>query len=123
MTVELAAQTAGQLTSKCNTFVKVDTQIEDNCRRTISYLQGCSYPKIQLQEIDRVIKNLRRLQFAVQEEQLYAVCGARLNKLLFIKVTVYFSFSFRKKSQQSTINIYGNLLPVFSIKGSSLEEK
>ena len=43
MTVELAAQTAGQLTSKCNanTFVKVDTQIEDNCRWTISYNYIC----------------------------------------------------------------------------------
>ena len=35
------------LTSKCNanTFVKVDAQIEEECQRTISYLQEYSYPK------------------------------------------------------------------------------
>ena len=32
--------------------MKVDSQIEDNRRRTISYLQGYSCPKLQLQEIE-----------------------------------------------------------------------
>ena len=37
---------------KCNanTFVKVETQIQVNWRRTISYLQGYSCPKLKLQE-------------------------------------------------------------------------
>ena len=40
------------LNSNANTFVKVDAQIEENCRRTISYLQGYSCPKLQLQETE-----------------------------------------------------------------------
>ena len=42
------------LTLKCNayTFLRVDTRIEENCRRTISYLQGYSCPKLQLQETE-----------------------------------------------------------------------
>ena len=46
------------LTLKCkaNAFVKVDTRIKENCRRTISYLQGYScMPKVlklQLQETE-----------------------------------------------------------------------
>ena len=34
-------------------FVKVHTQTEAKCRRTISYLQGYSCPKLHLQEIER----------------------------------------------------------------------
>ena len=55
VTVELAAQIPGQIfILKCNanTFVKVDTQIGENCRWTISYLQGYSCPKLQLQETE-----------------------------------------------------------------------
>ena len=63
-----------------------------------------------------VIRNLRRIQFAMQEKQLYAECRARLAHL-FIKVTVYLPFSFRKKSQQSNwYSMYGNLLPVLAPK-------
>ena len=57
VTVELAAHSnsLSNLTLKCNanTFVKVDAQIEENCRRTISYLQGYSCPKLQLQETEK----------------------------------------------------------------------
>ena len=44
MTVELAAQNAGQINLEMQrytrTFVKVDAQIGKECLRTISYLQG-----------------------------------------------------------------------------------
>ena len=33
--------------------MKIDTQIENNCRRAISHLQVYSYPKLQLQETDQ----------------------------------------------------------------------
>ena len=47
VTVELAAQNAGQaLKCYANTFVKVDAQIEEDCRHTIAYLKGYSYPKL-----------------------------------------------------------------------------
>ena len=50
VTVELAAQNAhwSNFTSQCNAnvFVKVDAQIEEECRRTTSYLQGYPCPKL-----------------------------------------------------------------------------
>ena len=69
------------LTLKCNTntFVKVDAQIEENCRRTF-------LPKASVAR-NWVIRNLWRIQFDMQEEQLYAKCGdthvnfTRVNKI------------------------------------------
>ena len=91
--------------------MKVDTQIEDNCRRTISYLQGYSCPKTSVTR-NWLIRNLRRIQFAIQEEQLYAECGTRyLSKLLCI-----FSSLFTKNLNKARYNIYGNLLPVLALK-------
>ena len=70
VTVELAAQNAhwSNFTSQCNAnvFVKVDAQIEEECRRTTSYLQGYSCPKLHWNWV----------QFATQEERLNAECGA-----------------------------------------------
>ena len=40
------------LKRNANTFVKVDTPIEENLRRTISFLQGYSRPKLQFQETE-----------------------------------------------------------------------
>ena len=41
------------LTLKCNvnTFVKTDAQIREECRRTISYLQGYSCPKLYCKKL------------------------------------------------------------------------
>ena len=69
MNVELAAQIAGH----ANTFVKADARIEGNCRRTISYLQGYSCPKLQLQETEQS----ETYGEWSSQEQLYAECGAR----------------------------------------------
>ena len=75
---------------------------------------------------NRVIRKLRRIQLALQGEQLHAAeCGVRLIKeLLFTKGTVYFSFSFQKKNlNKAKHSIYGHFLPVFSTNGSRFEEK
>ena len=86
--------TAQNLTLKCNAYtsVKVDAQIEEECRRTISYLQGYSCPKLYCKKLSNQ-KPILRIQFAIQEEQLYSEC-----ELPFIKVNLYLSLSFRNQS-------------------------
>ena len=67
------------LTFECNanTFVNVDTQIEEEWRWTISPF--CKSILAQsFTATNWVIRNLRRKQFAIQGEQLYAEWGARL---------------------------------------------
>ena len=55
----------------------------------------------------------------MQEDR--AECG-KINEHLFIKVTLYLHFSFRKKNlNKARYSIYGNLLPVFRTEGSSLD--
>ena len=45
-----------------------------------------------------VIRNLRRIQFVIQEEQVYTECGARLNVTsIYLSYCVFFLYSFRKK--------------------------
>ena len=43
-----------------------------------------------------VIRNIRRIQFAIQEEQLYAECGARLNNFYLSKLLCIFPSLFAK---------------------------
>ena len=104
MTVELAAQIPGQIfVLKCNanTFVKVDTQIGENCRRAISYLQVYSCPKLQLQETE--LSETYGEYSSQYKKNNFKLNAGKMNEHLFIKVTMYLSFSFRKKSQQSRI--------------------
>ena len=54
-------------------YVKVDAQIEEECRRTISYLKKYCYPKLYCKK--REIKSLSWIQLALQEEQLSAKWG------------------------------------------------
>ena len=88
VTVELAAQNAhwSNFTSQCNAnvFVKVDAQIEEECRRTTSYLQGYSCPKLHCKKLS-TIRNTRRTTQCWMR--------GRLKELLFIKVTVFLPFS------------------------------
>ena len=50
--------------------------------------------------------------------------AGKMSEHLFIKVTVYLPFSFRKNNlNKARYNIYGNLLPVFSTEDCPLEEK
>ena len=50
--------------------MKVDAQIEEECRRTISFLRGSSYPKIYCKKLSNQ-KPTRRIQLALQEEFLF----------------------------------------------------
>ena len=47
----------------------------------------------------------------------------KIKEHLFIKVTVYLPFSFRKNLNKERYSMYGNLLPVFSTEGFRLEVK
>ena len=59
----------------------------------------------------------------MQEEELYAECGTRLNNFFLSKLLCIFPSLFAKNHNKARYNIYGNLLPVFSTEGSHLEEK
>ena len=67
---------------KFNTFVKADAQIE--CRRTLSYLKGYSYPKLYCKKLN----NQKPMANTVSttREQFYAECGVRLKNF---KETVF----------------------------------
>ena len=83
VTVELAAQ--------------ILTQIRENCRRTISYLRGYCCPKLQLQETE--CSETYGEYSSQYKKNNFKLNAGKMNKHLFIKVTMYLSFSFRKKSQ------------------------
>ena len=79
VTVTRCTKCWSSLTFECNanTFVNVDTQIEEEWRRTISPV--CKGILAQSFTATKwVVRNLRRKQFAIQGEQLYAEWGARL---------------------------------------------
>ena len=108
-------------TLKCdaNTFVKVDAQVEENCRPTDYLLSERVFlPKASVAR-NWIIKNLRQIQFAIQEEQLYAECGARLkniylSKLLCICPSLFEKIS-TKKHISSTEVSYQFLAPKVSV--------
>ena len=75
--------------------MKADTQIEpENCRRTCLLV---------LVARNRVIRNLRRIQFAMQEEQLYVQCKQDERTSIYQSYYVSALLFSKKKSQQSKI--------------------
>ena len=73
---------------KCyaNTFVKVDAQIEEDCRQTISYLKGYSYLKLYCKKQS----NQKPTANIVSTTRRTTLCWVRGNikELLFIKLTL-----------------------------------
>ena len=114
MTVGLAAQIPGQifiLKYNANTFVKFDSQIGENCRRTISYLRGYCCPKLQLQETEW---SETYGEYSSQyKKNNFKLNAGKMNEHLFIKVTMYLSFSFRKNLNKAGYSIYENLVTSF----------
>ena len=54
---------------------------------------------------NKVIRNRRRIQFAIQEEQLYAECGARLNNFYLSKLLCIFPSLFTKNLNKAHIPV------------------
>ena len=130
MTVELAAQIDrwSNLTLKCNanTFVKVDERIEGNCRRTISYPQGYSRPKLQLQETERseiyseyssqCKKNNFMLSMPAKKKEF--LCVSKSSNLLCFCPSLFETYL-----NKANYMIYEKLSRVFSVTGFRFEEK
>ena len=78
--------------------MKVDAQIEEECRRTISYLQGYSCPKLYISF--KKLTNQKRSANTFRNIRRTTLCWMRgkIEELLFIKVTVFLPLSFRKKN-------------------------
>ena len=79
-----------------------------NRRRTISYLQWYSYGK---------------LQFAIQEEQLYAECGAWYKNFYLSKLLCICPSIFETYLNKAIYIIYEKLSSVFSAVGFRFQEK
>ena len=104
MIVELAAQMPGQIfILKCNanTLWKL-TQIGESYRLTISYLQGYSCPKLQLQETE---KSETYGEYSSQyKKNNFKLNAGKMNVRLSVYQSYYvFGLLFSKKSQQSRI--------------------
>ena len=88
------------LTLKCyaNIFVKADAQTEKECQQTIFYLKGYSYPKFYCKKLN----NQKPVANTVGITRRTTSCWvhSEIKKLLFITVTVYLPFSFKKKSHK-----------------------
>ena len=95
-----------------NTFVKVDAQKGDECRRTISYLQGYSCPELycKKQSYQKPTANTVR---NTRTELLYAECGATLKNFYLSKLLCFCSSLFEKNRNNAKYSIYRNRLPVF----------
>ena len=72
-------------------------------------------PKLQL--IDK------RIQFAIQEEQLYAECGARLKNFYSSSFLCICPSLFETDLNKAKYSIYEKLLTVFSVAGFCFEAK
>ena len=78
--------------------MKVDAQIEEECRRTICYLQRYSCPKLYISF--KKLSNQKRSANTFRNIRRTTLCWMRgkIEELLFIKVTVFLPLSFRKKN-------------------------
>ena len=87
---------------KCylNTFVKVDAQILDNCRRTIPYLKGYSYPKLHCKKLSNQEPMVNTV--GTTRRTTLCCCGLRLNNF-YSSNLVLMCLPFRDKSSQSEI--------------------
>ena len=90
---------------KCyaNTFVKVDVQIEEDCRQTIYYLKGHSYLKFYCKKQSN--QKLRVNTVSTLRRTILSWVRGDIKELLFIKLTLYLSLSFRNKCWQSKIKL------------------
>ena len=80
--------------------MKVDARIEDNCRRTISFLQGYSCPKLQLQETEY---SEIYGEYSSQYKKNNFMLNARQDKRIAIYQTLYLSLSLRNLSSQGKL--------------------
>ena len=97
------------LTLKCyaNTFVKVDAQIEEECRHTISYQKGHSYPKLFCKKLNNFMLSALYILKNFYSSKLLCICPSLLE-------------TNRNKVKYS---IYEKLSRVFSVAGSRFEEE
>ena len=92
MTVELGPQNSwSNLTLKCNAYTVFESWRMNRGKLPEDYLlsERVFLPKASVAR-NWVIRNLKRIQFAIQEEQLHAECRARLNNFFLSKLLCIF---------------------------------
>ena len=80
------------------------------------------FPKALLQETESS-ETYGELQLALQEEQLYAVCGVRLKNFYSSNLLCICPSSLETNLNKPKYNICKKLSSVFSVAGSRCEEK
>ena len=103
------------LTLKCNvnTFVKVDGQIEEECRQTISYLQRYSCPKLYCKKLSYQTPTANK----VRQTRRTTLCWMRGKikelpiKLIFVFVSLFSKPTLTKQKY----NIYEKPSTLFSV--------
>ena len=95
--------------------MKLDAQIEEECRQTISYLQGYSCPDALLQETE--------YSSQYKKNDLMLNAGQTERTSVYQSYCVFAFLFLKKKLNKAKYSIYRNRLPVFSTEGSRLEEK
>ena len=69
------------------------------------------------------MKNLRRIQFAIREEQLYAECGAKLKNIFLSNLVRICPSLFETYLNKAKYSIQEKLSRGFSAVGFRFEEK
>ena len=84
--------------------MKVDAQIEEKCRRTISYLQGYSCPKLYISF--KKLSNQKRSANIFRNIRRTTLCWMRgkIEELLFIKVNV---MGFGPTKREKNLHVMG----------------
>ena len=72
--------------NRADTVVNVEALLVEECRRTISYLKGYSYPKLYCKKLSNQKPTANTVSFLTRKTTLYCM-RAKSKELLFIKLT------------------------------------
>ena len=80
--------------NRADTVVNVEALVVEECRRTISYLKGYSYPKLYCKKLSNQKPTANTVSFLTKKKQLYTACVLRvknfyLSNLLSICAFLY----------------------------------
>ena len=114
------------LTVKCNANAKriCESWRTNRVRVPTDYLLSARMILAQSFMVRKwVIRNLRRIQFAIQEELLYAEYGATLKNFYLSKLLCFCSSLFETHLNKAKYSIYEKLSTVFKVSCFRFEEK
>ena len=73
--------------NRADTVVNVEALVVEECRRTISYLKGYSYPKLYCKKLSNQKPTANTVSFFTKKKTTLYCMRAKSKELLFIKLT------------------------------------